>query len=91
MGCGRRLRLKRLDPGIQSRLVTGSLVLLDDAVRDRTINDRHSALVGGCCRLIVAAVDSCDGLFNRRTERRTLAGIMSAARLVLSGAFSCLG
>lgn len=53
---GGSLGLECLYPGIQSRLVSRSFVLLDDTVSNRAIDNRYCTKIGRRCGLIVASI-----------------------------------
>ncbi len=76
--------------GIQPALVAGCLVLVDQALVGRAIDDRNSGLVGRHDRLLVTCFDGIDDLLDVSTQHAATAGVVLAALFRLAGALACL-
>ena len=86
-----RLTGECFDLGVEARLVPGGLVLVNQSMGDRPVDDRHSSGVSSLGRLLLTTVDGGNDFFERGAERRTLAGVTLPARFCLFGALARLG
>ena len=78
--------LQRLDAGSQAALVTGSLVLVDQAARTEAVQDRLGYVEGGLGAGCVVGVQRLEHFLDGGTKLRTLAVIARIAHDGLLGA-----
>src|SRR5207342_2617986 len=78
--------LEGLDAGVDAALVTGSLVLVDQAACGETIEDRHGSLVGGFGSSDVVGLNGLENALNGGTQHGAMAGIARVADQGLLGA-----
>ena len=78
--------LQRLDAGSQAALVTGSLVLVDQAARAEAVQDRLGYVEGGLGAGGVVGVERLEHFLDGGTKLRTLAVIARIAHDGLLGA-----
>ena len=81
----------RFDAGVQSALVAGCLVLLDDAAVRHSVDHRHGRVIGGAGVVGVTGVGCRDNLLNLGANQRSQARIVRATLVVLARPLSCLG
>lgn len=81
----------RFDAGVQSALVAGCLVLLDDAPVRHSVDHRYSRIIGGAGVIGITGIGCCDNLLNFGANQRSQARIVRATLVVLARPLSCLG
>lgn len=80
--------LERFDMGIQTRFMTRCLVLVHDALGHGFVDGGYGVFVSRFGRLLIARVDRLQNFLDRRTYEGTLAGVLPAMALCLTGSFS---
>jgi len=81
------LSAKTLNSRIQAALVASSLVLVDDALVDHAVDDRHGVLVGCHGSVFVAGITGIDDILDLGAHQGTQRHIVFAGLLGLAGAF----
>ncbi len=75
---------------VQAALVTGGLVLVDNAFVGHAVDDRYSFVISRFGYCWVAANNCGVYLFDRRADERPEAGVVCPTLFRLAGAFPCL-
>src|SRR3546814_17151444 len=78
--------LERLDPRIDTALVTRRLVAMDQAAAGVAIQNRLGDLVSSFCSSHVLRFDGLENLLDGGTQHRARTGVAAAADLCLLGA-----
>src|SRR5512139_2177253 len=81
---------QRLDLGRQAALGTGRLVLVDDLLVGDAIENRNGLLEDALSGGFVAGFDRLTHTLDRGTQGRTLAGVVGALLVSLTGALAGL-
>jgi len=68
--------------------MTRSFVLLNNALVDHAVDDRHGILVGRLCSVLVTGITCLDDVLNFGAHARAQPHIVLASFLGLLGAFS---
>lgn len=74
---------------IQSALMPGSLILVNNALVDHSVDDRYGACVVGRRGSLVARFNRLDDILDKSTHFRTLRHVVLASLFTLSGALAC--
>ena len=80
----------RFDMAVQTTLVPGRFVFVEETFGRHAIDNRNRSGVSGGGRVLILSLDGLGYPFNMRTQLRTLAGFKLAMVFGLSGPFSSL-
>jgi hypothetical protein len=83
--------LQRLHVLTEAAFMTGSLVLVNQSLTDRLVNNRNGLLVGGLGSFCITGVNRFNNVLDIGAQGRTLGGVTLAAVFRLAGALTGLG
>ena len=79
---------ERLDMGIEAGLMAGRLVLVHDALGHGFVDGRNGFLERSSGCILVARFNRLQHFFDRCANKRTLAGVVLAMALRLTGSYA---